>query len=42
MAEQVKVTEEVRKEAEKTIESLKSIGEGKGSSVQDLKDKYLD
>lgn len=31
-------TEDGRKEAEKTIEALKSIGDGRGKSVDDLKD----
>jgi len=28
-------------EAEKTIDALKSIGDGKGKSVDDLKDRFL-
>lgn len=42
MAEAVRVAEQVRKEAEKTIEPLKGIGDGRGKSVDELKDKLLD
>ena len=42
MPETVKVAEDVRREAEKTIESLKSIGSGGGKEWSEVKDKYLD
>jgi hypothetical protein len=42
MPETVKVAEDVKEEAKKTINALKSIGDGKGKSVDDLKDKFLD
>lgn len=42
MPETVKVAEDVKKEAEKTIDALKSIGNGKEKSVDELKDKFLD
>lgn len=42
MSETIKVTDEVKEEAEKTIDALKSIGDGKSKSVDELKDKFLD
>ncbi|MFB6158214.1 MAG: hypothetical protein ABEJ95_00970 [Candidatus Nanohalobium sp.] len=42
MPETVKVAEDVRREAEKTIEALKSVGSGEGKNWSDIKDKYLD
>jgi hypothetical protein len=42
LPETVKVAEDVKKEAEKTIEALKSIGSGEGKNWSEVKDKYLD
>jgi len=40
MPESIEISEEVRKEGEKTIEALKSIGDGEGKTVDELRDKY--
>lgn len=42
MSGRLKIAEDVRKEAEKTIESLKSIGSGEGRKWSEVRDKYLD
>lgn len=42
MSEQIKIAEDVREEAEKTIKSLKSIGSGEGKKWSEVRDKYLD
>jgi len=42
MPKAVEVAEDVREEAEKTIDALKSIGDGESKSVDELRDKFLD
>ena len=42
MPEQIKIAEDVREEAEKTVKSLKSIGLGEGKKWPEIKEKYLD
>lgn len=42
MAKTVGIRDNVREEAEKTIDALKSIGKEEGKSVDEIKDKFLD
>lgn len=42
MSEQIKIAEDVKKEAEKTIKALKSIGDGNGKTVDEVRDRLLD
>lgn len=38
----IKIRDEIREEAEKTIQALKNIGDGRSIPADDLKDRYLD
>ena len=42
MSDQIKIAKDVRKEAQKTINALKSIGDGKGKTVKEVREKFLD
>lgn len=37
-----KTRQDLKTEAEKTVDALKSIGDGEGKTVDELKDKFLD
>ncbi|MFB6241392.1 MAG: hypothetical protein ABEJ36_01145 [Candidatus Nanosalina sp.] len=42
MPASIRVSEEVKREAEKTVKALKNIGKKQGSSVDELRDRFLD